>query len=378
MEEIIELENGFARHKSSVGSEISTARTKMGAKELKVFYQVSTLIDKDDDKFMKYTIGVKDFIKSFPTFSQTNIKSTRELCRALAKQTFEIENPINGNWEIYPIFSSFKFDNKTQTITMSFNEEMRPYLLNLKNFTKIENVEYIKQIESKYAIRIYALLKDYRKMTYRDFEIEALHKVLQCPKSYLDYGLFRERVLETSIREINEKSDLYISEIEEIKKERRKVLKIRIHFGNKSEQIANDKIKYLLEHYYKYRGQYYFRLFYGMYYIDPQSPQKTIKDLKKITSIEVEESTKYFRLFCNKEEHATLGVSGERFFLRYLCIGIHEAVLICYENDKKNRLDFGDWQIEKDKKKAQEQQIEEYKEVIRGWQETINKEDKMK
>lgn len=370
MSEVIELENGFTRHKSAVGSEITTARTKMSAKELKVFYQVSTLVDKDDDKFMKYTIAVKDFIKSFPTFSQTNIKSTRELCRALAKQTFEIENPINGNWEIYPIFSSFKFDNKAQTITMSFNEEMRPYLLNLKNFTKIENVEYIKQIESKYAIRIYALLKDYRKMTYRDMEIEALHKILQTPKSYKNYKNFWDNVLTPAVKEINEKSDLHISKIEEIKKERKKVLKIRIHFGNKSEQIANDKIKYLLDHYYKYRGQYYFKLFYAMYYIDPQAPQKRVSDLKKITKIEVEETTKYFRLFCNNEEHATLGVSGERFFLRNLCLGIHEAVLVYYENDKKQRLDFGDWQIEEDEKKAQEQRIEEYKEVIRTWQGT--------
>lgn len=379
--EIIELENGFTRKKSAIGSEISTARTKMGASELKAFYQVSTLIDKDDDKFMKYTIGVKDFITSLG-FSQTDIQKTKNVCRALAKQTFEIENPINGNWEIYTIFSSFKFDNKAQTITISFNDEMRPYLLNLKQFTKIESVSYIKQFKKKYAIRLYALLKDYRKMTYRDIDIEALKKIFYLERKrngdkkgeekkpkrgYDDYCNFKNRILFPAVKEINEKSDLYISKIEEIKKERRKVLKIRIHFGNKSEQIANDKIDFLLKFFHKNRGDFAFKAFYGMYYIDPQSPQKTIKDLKKITSIEVDRESMYFKLFCNKEEHATLGVSGERFFLRHLCMGIYEAILIYYENDKKNRLDFGDWQIEKDKKKAQEQQIEEYKEILREW-----------
>lgn len=359
-----ELENGFTRHKSAVGSEITTAKTKMTANELKVFYQVSTLIDKDDDKFMKYTISVKDFVGSLG-FSQTNIKDTKDICRTLAKQCFEIQE--GDIWRVYPIFAGFEFDTKAQMISFEFNDKMRPYLLNLKNFTKIENVEYIKQFESKYAIRIYALLKDYRKMIYRDMEIEALHKMLQLPKSYLDYGQFRKRVLDPTIKEINEKSDLYISKIEEIKKERRKVLKIRIHFGNKSEKIANDKIDFLLKFFHKNRGDFAFKAFYGMYYIDPQSPQKTIKDLKKITSIEVDRESMYFKLFCNKEEHATLGVSGERFFLRNLCMGIYEAILIYYENDKKNRLDFGDWQIEKDKKKTQEQQIEEYKEILREW-----------
>lgn len=362
-----ELENGFTRHKSAVGSEITTAKTKMTANELKVFYQVSTLIDKDDDKFMKYTISVKDFVGSLG-FSQTNIKDTKDICRTLAKQCFEIQE--GDIWRVYPIFAGFEFDTKAQMISFEFNDKMRPYLLNLKQFTKIENVEYIKQFESKYAIRIYALLKDYRKMTYRDIEIEALHKMLQLPKSYQNFGILKQKVLDPTIREINEKSDLYISKIEEIKKERKKVLKIRIHFGNKSEQIANDKIKYLLEYYDKYRGQYYFKLFYGMYYIDPQSPKKTIKDLKKITNIEIDRESMYFKLFCNNEEHATLGVSGERFFLRNLCLGIHEAVLIYYENDKKQRLDFGDWQIEEDEKKAEKQRIEEYKEVIRTWQGT--------
>lgn len=375
MEEIIELENGFTRHKSAVGSEISTAKTKMTANELKVFYQISTLVDKDDDKFMKYTISVKDFVKSFPTFSQTNIKSTRELCRALAKQTFEIENPINGNWEIYTIFSSFKFDSKAQTITISFNEEMRPYLLTLKQFTKIENVEYIKQIESKYAIRIYALLKDYRKMTYRDFDMEALHKVLQCPKSYLDYGLFRERVLETSIREINEKSDLYISEIEEIKKERRKVLKIRIHFGNKSEQIANDKIKYLLEIFYKNRANFGFSVFKGMYYINPSpNVEKRFSDIQKITSIEIDRATNYHELYLNNQDNCSLMSKNARDFLRTLCEGIHEAIVLYYDYEKNQRLPLELWQEEQDEEKARKQRIEEYKDIIRTWK-GIPKED---
>lgn len=364
--ENIELENGFTRQKSAVGSEISTARTKMTAKELQIFYQVSTLIDKDDSDFKEYRISVKDFCSSLG-LNDSNRNFIVGLCKSLLRQVFEIEQE-DGDYLGYTIFSKMHYKHKQQEIVISFNDKMRPYLLNLKKFTKIENVEYIKQIDSKYAIRIYALLKDYRKMTYRDIEVEALHKILQTPKSYKgDYGQFKKRVLDPTIREINEKSDLYISKIEEIKKERRKVLKIRIHFGNKSEKIANDKIDFLLKFFHKNRGDFAFKAFYGMYYIDPQSPQKTIKDLKKITNIEVDRESMYFKLFCNKEEHATLGVSGERFFLRHLCMGIYEAILIYYENDKKNRLDFGDWQIEKDKKKAQEQQIEEYKEILREW-----------
>lgn len=380
----IELENGFTRQKSAVGSEIATAKTKMSANELKVFYQVSTLIDKDDDKFMKYTISVKDFIGSLG-FSQTNIKDTKDICRTLAKQCFEIQE--GDIWKIYPIFSGFELDTKAQMISFEFNDKMKPYLLNLKNFTKIENVEYIKKFDSKHAIRIYALLKDYRKMSYRDIDIEALKKILALEprkttklktednkpkkKTYDNYNNIKKKVLEPAMREINEKSDLYISEIEEIKKERRKVLKIRIHFGDKSERIANEKIKYLIDFYYRNRGDFAFKAFYGMYYINPlltPKENRTIKDLKKITSIEIDHSSKYHQLFCdNNQDNSILGSPNAKDFLKALCTGIHEAILIYYENNKKNKLDLKNWQSEQDEKKAQEQKIEEYKDILRAW-----------
>lgn len=360
-----ELGNGFTRKKSAVGSEITTAKTKMTANELKVFYQVSTLIDKDDDKFMKYTISVKDFVGSLG-FSQTNIKDTKDICRTLAKQCFEIQE--GDIWEIYPIFAGFKFDTKAQMISFEFNDKMRPYLLNLKNFTKIENVEYIKQFESKYAIRIYALLKDYRKMAYRDMEIEALHKMLQLPKSYQNYARLKEWVLDPAMREINEKSDLYISLIEEIKKERKKVLKIRIHFGNKSEKIADEKIKYLLEIFYKNRANFGFSVFKGMYYINPSpNVEKRFSDIRKITSIDVDRATNYHELYLNNQDNYSLGSPNARDFLRTLCEGIHEAIVLYYENEKKHSLPLELWQEEQDEEKARKQRIEEYKDIIRVW-----------
>lgn len=370
--EVIELENGFTRNQSRVSKFITEARSNLNLNELKAFYQLTTLINMEDKDFNNYEISIREFVDTLELQNKDRAY-IKKICKNLLEQNFILDyTHENNDWDLVKIsiFKQFSYKHKEQKLLISFSEDIKPYLLELKErFTKIENVEYIKQFKKKYAIRFYAMLKDYRKMTYRDFDMEALHKILQSPKTYIqDFGKFREKVLDPAVKEINEKSDLYISKIEEIKKERKKVLKIRIHFGNKSEKIANEKIKYLLEYYDKYRGQYYFKLFYGMYYIHPQSPTKTIKDLRKITSIEVDRESMYFRLFCDNQDNATLGISGERFFLRALCMGIHEAVLIYYENDKKNRLDFGDWQVEQDEKKAQKQRIEEYKEVIRVWQ----------
>ncbi|HDZ5066206.1 TPA: replication initiation protein [Campylobacter jejuni] len=95
---------------------------------------------------------------------------------------------------------------------------MKPYLPNLARYTKIQQVKYIKNFESKYSIRFYTLLKDYRKMSQRDFSIEALNKIFELPKNYENYRNFCDYVLKPAITEINAKSDLWVSEPEIIGK----------------------------------------------------------------------------------------------------------------------------------------------------------------
>lgn len=357
-DEIKELENGFTRHTSAVGSEIATARTKMKANELKAFYQVSTLINKDDDKFMKYTISVKEFISSLG-FSQTNTNETKNICRTLAKQTFEIEE--NGIWEIYPIFAGFKFDTKSQMISFEFNDKMRPHLLNLKQFTKIENIEYIKQFNSKYAIRLYALLKDYRKMTYRDIDLKAFSKMLELPKSYENYARLKEWVLIPAIEEINEKSDLYISYLEEIKKERKKVLKIRLHFETQSEKKALDKVRYLYDFYLKNKEQWGYKCFIGCKYL-PQGATR----IQTITGIELEKHNNYHAILCDDNSEEVYFCFDGKTFLNRILHGVHNAIKLEAEKEKKQRLDLYDWQDEQDR-------ITAYKEVMNKWFEDYRK-----
>ena len=226
-----ELKKGFTRNQSHTSHAITYAKSKMKINELKAFYQATTLIDKNDDEFHTYAISVNDFVKNLG-FTETNGDYVKELCRHLAKQTFEIEQ--GDIWEIYPIFSAFKFDMKKQLITINFNEQMRPYLLQLQgNFTQIKEIKYIREFESKYAIRIYAMLKDSRLINPLEIEVEKLVEILQLPKSYSNFDFINKKVLQVAEKEINEKSDLIITKIEPTEKQRKKIIKIAIHFKTK-------------------------------------------------------------------------------------------------------------------------------------------------
>lgn len=227
------LENGFTRNQSHTDTRITHAKTKMTATELKVFYQTTTLIDSvNDTEFNEYMMSIKDFCQA-TNLNDTNRDFIVKTCKGLLRQVFEIEQE-NGDYIGYTIFKKMHYQHKEQKINFAFNDEMKPYLLQLQsNYTKIKEIKYIREFDSKYAIRIYAMLKDSRLINPLRIEVDKLSEILQLPKSYKDFYKINEKVLAVAITEINQKSDLVITKIEPIEKLRKKITKIAIYFRSK-------------------------------------------------------------------------------------------------------------------------------------------------
>lgn len=100
------------------------------------------------------------------------------------------------------------------TIKIKLDGDMKPYLLQLKsNFTQYELI-YTLRFRSKYAIRLYELIKS---IHYKDiveykraFKVEKLKELLN-GENYKEYRDFKKRVLIPSINEINNNSDKNIT-----------------------------------------------------------------------------------------------------------------------------------------------------------------------
>ena len=105
-------------------------------------------------------------------------------------------------------------NRKQGKIKIRLDEDMKPFLLQLKaNFTRYELI-YTLHFKSKYSIRLYELVKS---IHYHDLEayertytVEELKKILDA-EVYSTYQHFREKVLDKAIAEINEYSDKTIS-----------------------------------------------------------------------------------------------------------------------------------------------------------------------
>ena len=89
---------------------------------------------------------------------------------------------------------------------------LKPYLLELKSNFKVYELQYVLNMNSEYAIRIYEMLKQYEKIGSRIFIVKDLQEILHVPVSYKKkYIDFRIKVLDISVREINKHSDLIVS-----------------------------------------------------------------------------------------------------------------------------------------------------------------------
>ena len=355
--DIIELKEGFTRNQSNVSNAIANARTKMTALELKTFYQVSTLIQMDDTEFKEYEISVSDFLKAL-NISDSNREQVVKLCRRLIRQVFEI-NQENGDYIAYTIFSRMHYKHKEQKISMKLNEEFRPFLLELKQFTKIQQVKYIKSFDSKYSIRFYALLKDYRKMSQRDFNLENIFNIFELPKTY-NYTRFYQYVLKPAIDEINAKSDLWVSEPEIIGKKGKKITDIRLHFGNKNEKMSDDFIRELIKQYNKFKS---FNIFGGCYYLR-EGENLPLSEMVKITRIGADKNTGFFTAYCGDSfnQHTIFMSPNKDDFLKGLANGVYRAINAIYEKEKKEQLPTMQWQDEKDK-------LKRFKSILAEWRE---------
>jgi plasmid replication initiation protein len=66
-------------------------------------------------------------------------------------------------------------------------------------------------MKSEYSIHLYEILKSYENLGTYTVELEELKQLLMLSDKYDRYDNFRTKIIETALKEINEKTDIIIS-----------------------------------------------------------------------------------------------------------------------------------------------------------------------
>lgn len=178
---------------------------------------IGTMNPKSDQQVFEFSVS--EFVNQFPEVNAdrayTQIKSAIERISERWVKTEDERHVTKFRW-----VSSQTYFKKEGRFKIALTNEIMPYLTQLKGqFTQYQ-LNHISGFSSVYAIRLYELFTQYKRLGDRYISVEDLKKWLQLEDKYDRYNNLNQRVLTPALSEINEKSDLSV-EYEPIKKGRK-------------------------------------------------------------------------------------------------------------------------------------------------------------
>jgi len=217
---------------------IQKSRFQLSVQEQKIILHVISKIKPNDEDFILQTIKIPDFCKicGIDYESGKNYKNIKDTIKTLADKSVWLTLD-DGSETLIRWINKAWINKRSGMIKIRLDDDMKPYLLQLQErFTQYE-LFYTLAMQSQYSIRVYELLKSYENLNTKTFYIDDLKKILMC-EHYIRFPDFKRKVLDISMREINQFSDLSIR-YKTIKEGRRFA---KIEFTIKIKKNANTKV----------------------------------------------------------------------------------------------------------------------------------------
>ena len=240
---------------------IQRSRFNLQVQEQKIILYLISKIKPEDTELKEYTFEIKDFCKicGLDDESGANYKYIKQTLKDLRDKSIWITLK-DGSETTLAWIDKVTIHPHSGKVNIKIDDMMKPYLLELKeHFTQYELL-YTLAMRSQYSLRLYELLKSYEFQHNKIFAIDEL-KIRLSAENYIRFPDFKRKVLDISMREINNLSDLTITY--DIIKESRRFAKIefsmeikkdlqeRLLTWAKIDEVISPKQKTLFEKIYK-------------------------------------------------------------------------------------------------------------------------------
>lgn len=195
-------EKQVTQYKNQVNSIPMRKRT---AEEMNFFFAVLTKLR---DEGTKEIVMDKYELAELAQYSVTHNKRYRDTIKSLVDKIGSLTylEETKNSYEAMPLFLKFKAtwtDNlENMELVLKVNPEFE-YILNRWNegkWTKFMLNEFI-QIESTYSKTLFRLLKQWKTVGKREFDLDAFKRLMDIPKSY-QTGIINHRIINNSIKDL--------------------------------------------------------------------------------------------------------------------------------------------------------------------------------
>lgn len=198
-----------------VANDIIKGKQSMSLQTARLVRLLITQVVKEDKDLKTYKCKISE-LANFLNISRTNLYTdVFKLCDDLTASRVYIStgNPKHP-WKIFHWVSMAEYDGNG-TLILRLSDEIKPYVLELEKWFTQYQLKNILEFKSYYAIRLYEIIKceDGLKGGYSTelkFSISDLRIYFDCEDKHKKISDFKKYVIETAVKEINEKSDLLL------------------------------------------------------------------------------------------------------------------------------------------------------------------------
>ncbi|TGA96341.1 RepB family plasmid replication initiator protein [Sporolactobacillus shoreae] len=218
---------------------IQKTRYDLTLQEQKIILHVIQLIKPEDKEFHRYLLSIKEYcqICEMNYKSGKNYENIKKSLKSLRDKSFWLETE-NGTETLMSWLSKVRIFENKGTIEVELDNDLKPYLLELKKFFTKYKYLYVMAMRSNYSIRLYELLKSYENQRGIRLTIEQLRKMLGIgEKKLTKWYDIRRYVIDQAQKEINELTDIQVKYT--TVKQGRSVYAVDFHIFTKDGKLQN-------------------------------------------------------------------------------------------------------------------------------------------
>ena len=181
---------------------------------------------RDDEELKPYIITISELAELLNVPKSNIYRDIDDITDDILNNPVYIREEVGKKvrWIKIPWVTRCEY-NSDIGVAIKLNDELKPFLINLKDHYTQYTLDSILVMKSVYAIRIYELLQSEimtrilpRAGTDREISVEKLKECCGCEsKAYNTFSNFRNRVIDIAVKEINEKT-LYTLSYDYVKK----------------------------------------------------------------------------------------------------------------------------------------------------------------
>ena len=180
----------------------------LSLEEQKIILTLASMVNPQDEEFKPYKFKISDFMELLGIKDKSKYTDIPKITKELMKKVFEIEEGktiIQVAW-----LSSAAYEKGSGFVELQFSPRLKPYMIKLNELFTRYRLANILNMKSKYSIRIYELLKsnEFKEQKCIEVDIKELRKLLKAEDIYPRYYDFRNRILQTTQKELEKVSDI--------------------------------------------------------------------------------------------------------------------------------------------------------------------------